>query len=92
MPSILVISLVSGSTAMPRIDIEMEKPRVQLSHLEAMDLALNIIQCVVGAQADAFIYQWVLDRIPGTGQAEAVNLMRDFREFRDEINKRDRNA
>lgn len=92
MAEILVTSLVSGRTQMPRVEIQMESPRAQLSHLEAIDLALNILQCVTGAQADAFIYQWVHKRIPNAGDTEAVRLMQDFREFRDEIDKKERNT
>lgn len=91
MAEILVSSLVSASTRMPRVDVQVGETHVQLSHLEAIDVAMNILQCVNGAQADAFIYEWVLKRIPNAGQVEAVNLMRDFREFRDEIDKKERN-
>lgn len=91
MAEIIVTSLVSSYTQMPRIEILMETPRVQLSHLEAMDLAMNIMKCVNGAAADAFIYAWVLKRIPNAGEREALNLMRNFRDFRDELDKKERN-
>lgn len=92
MASILVTSLVSSSTHMPRIEIEMEKPRVQLSRLEAIDLAMNILQCVNGASADAFIFDWCKQRLPNCSDADAGQLLIDFRNFRDEIDKRERNS
>ena len=91
MSEILVISLVSGRTHMPRVEIQVPTGRAQLSHLEAIDLAMNILHCVNGAQADAFIFEWVKKRIPNAGDNEAINLMQDFREFRNEIDLRERN-
>lgn len=91
MAEILVTSLVSSSTKLPRIELQVPNGRAQLSHLEAIDLAMNILQCVNGAQADAFIFDWVKKRIPGAGDNEAANLMKDFRDFRDEIDIKERN-
>lgn len=91
MAEILVTSLVSHSTKLPRIDITFEKPRIQLSHLEAINFALNILQCVAGAQADAFIHEWAMTKIPDCTEQIAGRLMIDFRDFRDEIDRRERN-
>lgn len=91
MAEILVTSLVSSSTKLPRIELHVPNGRAQLSPLEAIDLAMNILKCVNGAQADAFIFDWVKKRIPGAGDHEAANLMEDFRHFRDRIDIKERN-
>ena len=92
MAEILITSLVSGSTKMPRVEIQVPGGRAQLSRLEAIDLAMNILQCVNGASADAFIFDWCKQRLPNCSDAEAGQLLVDFRNFRDEIDKRERNS
>lgn len=91
MAEILVTSLVSASTKLPRVELSVPGGRAQLSHLEAIDVAMNILQCVQGAQADAFIFDWVKRNIPGVDDRAAAVLMQEFRDFRDRIDIEERN-
>lgn len=88
---ILVTSLVSGSSKMPRVEITVPDGRAQLSHVEAVDLAMNILQCVNAALADAFIFSWAMEKIPGCTEAMAAGMIHEFRDFRDEMDIKERN-
>lgn len=55
----------------------------QMSPEQARDHALAILESAEAAEQDAFIYDWVLNRIGG-GQQQAAGLLVDFRKYRAE--------
>jgi hypothetical protein len=60
-----------------------EKVIGQMTPLEAREHAQAILEAAEAAEQDAFIYDWVLNRVGG-GMAQAAGLLRDFRQYRRE--------
>jgi hypothetical protein len=84
--SIFIISLISNRTQKPRVQIEIDDVKTQMSADAAMDVAKNIIEVCMGAYADAFIWHFVKEKL-GQQDAVAGQMIQEFREYRDELAK-----
>jgi len=60
-----------------------DKVIAQMSPEQARDHGHAIIEAAEAAEQDAFIYDWVLNRV-GSGQEQAAGLLVDFRKYRSE--------
>lgn len=91
--NILVTSLVASRDQSPRIDITFvdKDVRIQLSAEEARSFALNILGCANGAYCDAFIVNFLMEKVFNSGDPmdlqKATMVMADFRVFRDNLKK-----
>ncbi|HET7910020.1 MAG TPA: hypothetical protein VFL19_04880 [Nitrospira sp.] len=83
---ILVSSIVSHRDKSPRIDITVGEIRVQLSAMEARSLAANILQATAAAESDAFIFNFLRDKLNQSEDIAGV-IMIDFRDYRDKLEK-----
>jgi len=78
---IWVQSLISHRTQKPRIDIQLGELHTQMDADSAMDLATNIIEVAEGAYADAFIFNFLMEKI-GVDQERAAMVIPEFRDYR----------
>lgn len=60
-----------------------EKIVAQMSVEQARDHAKAMIESAEAAEQDAFIYDWVINKV-GSGPAQAAGLINDFRKYRAE--------
>ena len=87
---ILVSSLISHRDHGPRIDITVGEIRVQLSAMEARDLINNLTQCVAAAESDAFIFNFLREKLDQPIEISA-RLIQEFRDYRDELERQWKN-
>jgi len=86
-----VVSIVSGSTFQPLVQIKWGDKEGQLSVEEARVHALIILEVAEAAESDAFVFQWLTRDIIGTAEDEKGNwdeVIAQFREFREKRIKR----
>jgi len=55
----------------------------QMSTAQAREHALAVLATAEAADQDAFIYDWVVNRV-GSGVQQAAGLLMDFRQYREE--------
>lgn len=85
---IWVTSLVAMRDQKPRVDIHLNDLHVQLDAPAAIQFAQQIIETTMGAYADAFIVNFLIDKVfsgKPDGKNIAVQIMAEFREYRDEL-------
>ena len=87
---IWVTSLVAMRDQKPRVDIQLNDLHVQLDAAAAIQFAHQIIETAMGAYADAFIVNFLMEKILD-GKPDAMNIaiqiMAEFREYRDELER-----
>lgn len=66
------IQLLRGTAVIAQMDPE-----------QARDHARAILEAAEASEQDAFIFDWVMNRV-GSGQQQAAGLLQDFRQYRRE--------
>jgi hypothetical protein len=56
---------------------------VQMRPHEARDLALNLLRCAEAAEADAFVWHFLHDKLPDLPDAAVAGVIGDFRKWRE---------
>jgi hypothetical protein len=64
------VQLIRGTTVIAQMD-----------PTEARDHARAITEAAEAAEQDAFIFDWVLNKV-GSGEQQAMGLLQDFRQYR----------
>ncbi len=83
---IFIQSLVSHRTQKPRIDIQVGEIHTQMSADAAMNVAKQIIQVAMGSYADAFIFNFLKEKV-GLDDQRGVQIIQEFRAYREELEK-----
>ena len=78
---VMITSLVSQRTHKPRVDIQIGNAHCQVSSDAAMDIAKNLIEVSQGAFADAFIFNFMTEKI-GVDKERAMMVIPEFRDYR----------
>lgn len=81
---IFVQSLVSHRDQKPRVDIQLGEIHSQMSADAAMDVAKNIIEACEAAHSDAFIFNFMKEKV-GLDDGRAARVIVDFRNYRQEL-------
>ena len=84
MRELFIVSLVSNRDQKPRIEMKLGELRTQMSADAAMDVAKNIIECSMGAYADAFLFNFITQKL-GQPKEIAAQLLQEFRIYRDDL-------
>lgn len=77
-----VLSIVSGRTFKPLVEIVWGDRRIQMDLDEARKHALYIIECAEAAESDAFVFQWLTRDIIGTAADDQENFKQVIGEFK----------
>jgi hypothetical protein len=73
-----------GKDGEPFVQLLMDQKIIcQMDVAQARDHARVVLEAAESAEQDAFIYDWVLNRV-GSGQTQAAGLLQDFRQYRRE--------
>jgi hypothetical protein len=73
-----------GKDGEPFVQLLMgERIICQMDVNQARDHARVVLEAAEAAEQDAFIYDWVINRV-GSGQTQALGLLQDFRQYRRE--------
>ena len=80
--TIWVESLVSHRTGEPLVNVRWGQENGQLSRDEAIQLAHQLIEAAEAAVSDAFLMQFLMQKVGAEPQA-AVSILSEFRQFRD---------
>jgi hypothetical protein len=83
---ILIQSLVSHRNQKPRVDIQVGEIHTQMDAEAAMDVARNLIEAATAAYSDAFIFNFLTERI-GTDEGRASMVIQDFRDYREKLQR-----
>ncbi len=67
------VQLIRGTQIIAQMDVE-----------QARDHGRAIIEAAEAAETDAFIFDWVVNRV-GSGREQAAGLLVDFRKYRAEV-------
>ena len=81
---VMVQSLVSHRNQRPRVDIQIGQVHAQLDAEHAIEVARSIMNCAVGAYADAFLTWFLQDKV-GLDLQRAAQVLVDFREYREKL-------
>ena len=81
---IWVQSLISHRNQKPRVDIQVGEIHTQMSAVAAVDVARNIFEVAAGAYADAFIFNFLKEKLEQP-DGVAVQIIQEFRAYRDEL-------
>jgi len=81
---IFIQSLVSHRTQKPRVDIQVGEIHTQMSAEAAMNVAKQMIQAATGAIADAFIFNFMREKV-GLDDPRGIQVIQDFRAYRDDL-------
>ncbi len=90
MPHILVSGIVSQRDKRPYVHIDVDGHLVQLSMAEARGVANDILTQAFRAEADAMIHKF-FDK-QGYPEAAGAALMKEFRDFRSELDEQRRDT
>ncbi len=75
-------SLVSAKTGLPFVQLELGANKCHMTPEEAIAFAGTITQAAEASQSDAIMCAF-LRKLSGKGDLEVAMILRDFREFRD---------
>jgi hypothetical protein len=78
---ISIETIVSNRDGKPYVVLKWGQESGQLTPEQARQHALSILEAAEAAEGDAFITEWVTDRIGADGE-RAVMLLREFRAYR----------
>jgi hypothetical protein len=67
------VQLIHGDKVIAQMDVE-----------QARDHGRTIIEAAEAAETDAFIFDWVCNKV-GSGPEQAMGLLVDFRKYRSEV-------
>lgn len=67
----------------PYVEVQAPKLRVQMSPENARDLAINLLQAAEGAYTDAFLIEFLVEKL-GAGIADAAGVLQEFRAWREQ--------
>lgn len=81
---VMITSLISHRNQRPRVDIQVGEVHTQVDAETAIDIARNIMEVAVGAYADAFIFNFLTEKID-MGQAQAAGIVGEFRGYREQL-------
>jgi len=81
---IWVQSLVSHRNQKPRIDLQVGEIHTQMDTSAAIDVAKNILEASYGAYADAFIVNFLQEKV-GIDLNSAAMIMQEFRDYRAQL-------
>jgi hypothetical protein len=85
--TIQIMGQVNATDLSPGVQMVWEGRVVQWTPDEAVRHAMNILEVTVGAEGDAFLMQFVTERL-GADKGKAAQLLQDFRRWRDEQGRR----
>jgi hypothetical protein len=85
--TIQIMGQVNATNLSPGVQMAWEGRVVQWTPEEAIRHAFNILEVTVAAEGDAFLMQFVTERI-GAEREKAAQLLMDFRRWREESGRR----
>jgi hypothetical protein len=81
--NISVEGIVAARDKQPYVVVRLDDARAQLSIADARKVAIDILQMSSRTEADAMIFKFfIAQKLP---QAQVMQLMKDFRDFRLEL-------
>lgn len=89
--TIQIMGQVNSTDLSPGVQMAWEGRVVQWTPEEAIRHALNLLEVTVAAEGDAFLVQFVTERL-GAAKEQAAQVLLDFRRWRDEQGGRERNV
>lgn len=84
-----VTSLVSNKTLLPRVQIELDTVKTQVSAEKAREIALMILEASESASSDAFLVKFLCDKTGAPPDNATGIILQEFREFRDTERERE---
>jgi hypothetical protein len=81
---VMITSLVSHRNQRPRVDIQVGEVHTQMDAEHAVDVGRNMIEVAMGAYADAFLTNFIQDKL-GQELNVAAQILVDFREYREKL-------